>query len=464
MLPQASGVAMARTPRMTGAFHGAMPSTTPAGWRTPIASEPGHVGRDHLAGDLRGQRRGLAQHARRQHHVEAGPHAGGAGLGCHRLDELRQLGLERVGGLEQQRAALARARSRSRSGRPRRRLRPPSPRRPAKRPARAVATVPSSGLRRSKVAPFSAVTFRPLISMDRSDMGAPWTAGKMSVQAGCGARRAAAAWRRGRGAAGTQVGLADDAASAPAAWPGRWPPACRAPARSRGRRRPAPSCTFCSTISTVVPASAMRRAMASSSSTMRGARPSEGSSSISRRGALIMARATATICCSPPLMVPASWPRAFAQLREVGEAPAPGAARARPWAPASRRAPGSRRPSSAGTAAGLRPPAPRRCARSRGSCCGSSSPSSSTSPWRGIRPLRARSSVVLPAPLGPRMTVRPGCTSKRQVAQHEERRRSRRSGRAPSGAPAAARAELEGAVAPVHHAIASPSSTISSPR
>ena len=33
-----------------------------------------------------------------------------------------------------------------------------------------VATVPSSGLRRSKVALRSAVTFRPLISIDRSDM------------------------------------------------------------------------------------------------------------------------------------------------------------------------------------------------------------------------------------------------------------------------------------------------------
>ena len=33
VLPQASGMAMARTPRMTGAFHGAMPTTTPTGWR-----------------------------------------------------------------------------------------------------------------------------------------------------------------------------------------------------------------------------------------------------------------------------------------------------------------------------------------------------------------------------------------------------------------------------------------------
>jgi hypothetical protein len=78
--------------------------------------------------------------------------------------------------------------------------------------------------------------------------------------------------------------------------------------------------TFCSTISTVVPASAMRRAMASSSSTMRGARPSDGSSSISRRGALIIARATATICCSPPLIVPASCAGALGQLGEVLQA------------------------------------------------------------------------------------------------------------------------------------------------
>jgi hypothetical protein len=41
VLPQASGVAIARTPRITGAFQGAMPSTTPAGWRTAIATEPG---------------------------------------------------------------------------------------------------------------------------------------------------------------------------------------------------------------------------------------------------------------------------------------------------------------------------------------------------------------------------------------------------------------------------------------
>jgi hypothetical protein len=41
VLPQASAAAIARTPRMTGAFHGAIPSTTPTGWRIAIDRMPG---------------------------------------------------------------------------------------------------------------------------------------------------------------------------------------------------------------------------------------------------------------------------------------------------------------------------------------------------------------------------------------------------------------------------------------
>ncbi|CAL8481613.1 protein of unknown function (plasmid) [Caballeronia sp. S22] len=41
VLPHASGIAMARVPRITGAFQGAMPSTTPHGWRTASARLPG---------------------------------------------------------------------------------------------------------------------------------------------------------------------------------------------------------------------------------------------------------------------------------------------------------------------------------------------------------------------------------------------------------------------------------------
>jgi len=40
VLPQASGMAMARTPRITGAFHGAMPTHTPTGWRNAIDTVP----------------------------------------------------------------------------------------------------------------------------------------------------------------------------------------------------------------------------------------------------------------------------------------------------------------------------------------------------------------------------------------------------------------------------------------
>ncbi len=41
VLPTASGTAIERTPRITGAFQGAMPSTTPAGVRMAIDSWPG---------------------------------------------------------------------------------------------------------------------------------------------------------------------------------------------------------------------------------------------------------------------------------------------------------------------------------------------------------------------------------------------------------------------------------------
>ncbi len=80
VLPQASGMAIARVPRITGAFHGAMPSTTPAGWRMASASVPGLSDCMTSPLDLGGHGRRLAQHLRGEHHVEAGPRRGGAGL------------------------------------------------------------------------------------------------------------------------------------------------------------------------------------------------------------------------------------------------------------------------------------------------------------------------------------------------------------------------------------------------
>ena len=43
VLPQASGIATERTPRMIGAFHGAIARHTPTGWRMAKAIEPGRL-------------------------------------------------------------------------------------------------------------------------------------------------------------------------------------------------------------------------------------------------------------------------------------------------------------------------------------------------------------------------------------------------------------------------------------
>jgi hypothetical protein len=170
--------------------------------------------------------------------------------------------------------------------------------------------------------------------------------------------------------------------------------------------------TFCSTISTVVPASAMRRAIASSSSTIFGARPSEGSSSISRRGALISARATATICCSPPLIVPAS---CVARSASLGKSCSTWRSRSARSALSTSQPPSSRFSATVIWANSCRPSgtsAMPRLTMASVLASGSITRSSSrTSPWRGMRPPSAFSSVVLPAPLGPRMTVRPGRAS-----------------------------------------------------
>ena len=65
------------------------------------------------------------------------------------------------------------------------------------------------------------------------------------------------------------------------------------------------------------------------SRTIIGARPSDGSSSISSRGRAISARPSASICCSPPESVPARWPLALGEPGERGRA----LARGRPRAP-----------------------------------------------------------------------------------------------------------------------------------
>ena len=86
-----------------------------------------------------------------------------------------------------------------------------------------------------------------------------------------------------------------------------------APAPSRRSARPA---------ARRCPAALMRRIASNMSCTIGGARPSDGSSSSSRRGRAISARPIATICCWPPDSSPAG-------LRELGSRSAGNRARAR---------------------------------------------------------------------------------------------------------------------------------------
>ena len=64
---------------------------------------------------------------------------------------------------------------------------------------------------------------------------------------------------------------------------------------------------FCSTSRTVMPSLCRVLTMENISFTSMGDRPMLGSSSSSILGSVISARPMASICCSPPDRVPASW-------------------------------------------------------------------------------------------------------------------------------------------------------------
>src|SRR5205814_1010611 len=116
--------------------------------------------------------------------------------------------------------------------------------------------------------------------------------------------------------------------------------------------------TFCSTSSTPTPPRLIATSASRIAVTSRGAIPSDGSSSMSRRGWLMSARPTATICCWPPDSARTTWRR---RSRSTGNSaytrsnPASRCARARGTnAPSSRFSstvmpPKSRRPSGTST-------------------------------------------------------------------------------------------------------------------
>ena len=166
---------------------------------------------------------------------------------------------------------------------------------------------------------------------------------------------------------------------------------------------------FCSTSSTVSPTSSRSCLIRSMTcATIRGARPSDGSSSSSTRGAAISARAMTRICRSPPDSVRRRPAAPLGQHRE----PAVGVAQGR--GPAGPVAPGQRAEAQvllhgelgddALSLGHVRHARPGRCPRAGAGPGRCRRPA--IRPSRGrTSPLIVRSSVVLPAPLAPSTAV-----------------------------------------------------------
>ncbi len=244
VLPHASGTQMARTARMMGAFHGAMPSTTPAGWRMPMARDPGTsdgiTSPDTCVVSAAASRiMPAASITLKPPHMPVAPvSADTASMNAGVLASSASAALSnsarrRLGPVSLQvlKASAAASTAITASA--------------GEAAGARVATLPSSGLRRSKVAPFSAVTLRPLMSMDMSDMGFSLGSDGRVVRwwpRPCGAARHRPRWWcRWRGPCRRRGKPRVSRWSARAAGPGRWPPACRAQSHSPGRPRPAPS-------------------------------------------------------------------------------------------------------------------------------------------------------------------------------------------------------------------------------
>ena len=151
-----------------------------------------------------------------------------------------------------------------------------------------------------------------------------------------------------------------------------------------------------------------------------GASPIDGSSSIRSRGAQARPRPIASICCSPPDSVPASWPARSARIgNRVWMRSSVCVHCARPafgYAPISRF---SRTVSVLNTCRPSGTCAMPRCARSDGRRDSRSSPANVIVPDTGATtPLIVLNRVDLPAPFGPtRVTNRPSRDGQGHVGQ-----------------------------------------------
>ena len=172
---------------------------------------------------------------------------------------------------------------------------------------------------------------------------------------------------------------------------------------------------FCSTRNIVVPKSRFKSENRLNSSCVTiGASPSDGSSSNNIFGRDISARATASICCSPPLKLPAATPRRSPSRGNTSSQRCTSFQTSswslRMYAPACRfssTVSSGNVPRPCGTCA-----TPRRTIQS-GGLPTSSVPSNRTEPFVSTMPHSARSVVVFPAPFAPSSTtISPSLTTK----------------------------------------------------
>ena len=98
-------MATARMPRIMGAFHGAIPTTTPTGWRVAIATVSGKIGRNNFTDEPVRLRRRFAQQSGRENAIEHSPSEGSSHLFGHRPRDLGLAAVKNVRGLEEQAAA-----------------------------------------------------------------------------------------------------------------------------------------------------------------------------------------------------------------------------------------------------------------------------------------------------------------------------------------------------------------------
>ncbi len=173
--------------------------------------------------------------------------------------------------------------------------------------------------------------------------------------------------------------------------------------------------TDCSTSRIAVPLARMSRTDSRSCSTTMGASPSDSSSISSSRGLVIIAMASASICCWPPDRFRARTARCSARAGNDARASAISCAS---LPPARRPGQAAARRFSATLSVGKMPSPPGTCAMpsraiSSGGTWVMSCPSKTTAPpLASTTPPMARSSVDLPAPFAPSSaTISPSAIS-----------------------------------------------------